>query len=857
MIKDFLTPPVFSDVEKTRIAHTFHVFLMALSSMLFLAIPVALLVSNQKMGALIILLIALAVNLFTLQIARRGKVRLAIRGYLIYSWFNSATFIFLAGASLSTASGLFIPIIALATLFLGIRSGLVTTGLALIYLFVLVILNQVGFVIPQFFILTEFTRWIVFLFSSILVLIPLTLIHGNLLNALQTANKQLRQLQDVEITLRESEERFRLISSVISDYTFFSRLNDEGGFDNVLLTGALEAITGYSSEEFLVSGRWRSTLHPEDIAEDDRTLQILGQNKPAISKVRIIQKSGDIRWVTVYAHPIWDNEQNKLAGITGAVQDITERKRAEQIQTVLFNISRAGTETKSLRELLEFTHEQLQTLIPANNFYVALYDPKTELYSFPYGVDEYDTNWEPHALKDSLTDYVRRNSKPMIITGETHQQMTEELGLELIDTWSEVWIGAPLKTVNGVVGVIALQDYESSSAYKQEDLELLSYVSENIARVIESKRYELELQQYASRLESLVDERTHELSSAKERLELILNNTSDALAFAESNGDILIANPAFSMTFGDNVTESIEYILQSIGDDEHVELICDAMIKVINNKETQRIEIQIISKESESIDIDIALIPVSMNNGNNKNGILLSARDITHMKEVERLKSQFVDDAVHDLATPITGLSTRLYLLKRSPERLTEHLHSLENQVEHLRNLLDDLRTLSHLDQGKIVLSLEMCNINNIVKRVFDTYEPVAIEKQQSLIMQLQAKLPDAKLDIRQVERIIVNLLSNAINYTSEHKKITIETGTDNEMLIIQVTDEGMGISAEDLTHVFERFYRSDEARSNLSSGTGLGLAIAKEIVERHGGTISAESEIGKGSIFTVELPLV
>jgi signal transduction histidine kinase len=197
-----------------------------------------------------------------------------------------------------------------------------------------------------------------------------------------------------------------------------------------------------------------------------------------------------------------------------------------------------------------------------------------------------------------------------------------------------------------------------------------------------------------------------------------------------------------------------------------------------------------------------------------------------------------------------------LYLLKRTPEKLDEHLRKLENQVEHLRNLLDDLRSLSQLDQGKFTLTVETSDINQIVAHVYDTYEPVAISKGQTLHLITDPQIPEILVDKRQIERVFVNLVANAINYTPHDKAITVRTLRDENAVVFSIADEGMGISAEDLPHIFERFYRTDVARSTQSTGTGLGLAIVKEIVEQHGGSVTVESELGKGSTFTVRLPV-
>lgn len=388
------------------------------------------------------------------------------------------------------------------------------------------------------------------------------------------------------------------------------------------------------------------------------------------------------------------------------------------------------------------------------------------------------------------------------------------------------------------------------------EVEAFAVFSRNIT---EERRLQEELQRYADRLEQLVEERTLELRQAKEEIELILNSTRDAIALALPNGDIRTVNPSFAALFGDRVRHNIERILWTLVSDDHITSVSTALINLLTQETDQRVEAQIHTADSAQ-DVDMAFVPVPLSQASNgggasRPGILVSIHDITQMKEIERFKARFIADAVHDLATPIAGLSMRLYLLRKSPEKLTEHLHALENQVEHLKNLLGDLRTLSQLDRGQLTLEQEPCDLNAQVLRVFDTYEPVAIGKRQSLTLDLDSSLPVILLDRKRIDRVLVNLISNAINYTPEEKAIRVQTRLEQNSVTLAVTDEGIGIDADDLPKVFERFYRTDRARQAYANGTGLGLAITKEVIEMHGGTVSVTSELGRGSTFTVRLP--
>ncbi|MEP6895035.1 MAG: PAS domain-containing protein [Chloroflexota bacterium] len=152
-------------------------------------------------------------------------------------------------------------------------------------------------------------------------------------------------------SLRAAEERYRLVSSVISDYTFFTTRGEDGLLHLSWTAGAFEKITGYTPDEFNTRGAWSSTIYPDDVRQDVHDMALLMNNQKVISEIRVVRKDGEVRWVRVYAHPIWDSENNQLAGIYGAVQDIHAQKQIEQEREKLIR----ELETKNA-ELEQFTY---------------------------------------------------------------------------------------------------------------------------------------------------------------------------------------------------------------------------------------------------------------------------------------------------------------------------------------------------------------------------------------------------------------------------------------------------------------------------------------------------------------------
>lgn len=395
----------------------------------------------------------------------------------------------------------------------------------------------------------------------------------------------------------------------------------------------------------------------------------------------------------------------------------------------------------------------------------------------------------------------------------------------------------------------------SLSPVREDDGNVNQYlfVAEDITK---RKQLEAEIQRYNDQLEQMVEERTTQLQQAKEETEVILNTTSDAIALTLPSGDIQKTNRAFRELFGDSVNQAIEQLLWVLADESSLESVAKTFLSVMYGDESQRIEASIETNNTKVIDADMMFSPVSQSN-TERSGLVLSLRDISHLKEFERFKTQFIANATHDLANPLATMKIRLHILQKSPERLNEHVGHLERQIERLEYLISELRTLSELDRGKATLQLEEFDVNQLVTEIVEAQQPIAEEKQQQLTLDIDNNLPLILADRYKIDRVIINLIANAINYTPIGGQVTIQTITTQKYVTLSVKDTGIGIAEEDLPHVFERFYRTTRAQQTDSQGTGLGLAIAKEIIELHSGTIQVTSQVNSGTNFITELPII
>ncbi len=237
-------------------------------------------------------------------------------------------------------------------------------------------------------------------------------------------------------------------------------------------------------------------------------------------------------------------------------------------------------------------------------------------------------------------------------------------------------------------------------------------------------------------------------------------------------------------------------------------------------------------------------------------GYVMVMQDITYLKELDRIKSEFVSIVSHDVRTPLTTIRGYVSLLPRvgplNP-RQQEFVEKVERAMQTIVELLNNLLDLSRLEAG-YALSIETCSLAEILNEAAQIIRPQAEEKQHALILEIPPDLPPIQGDPRRLEQVFLNLLSNAVKYTPPGGRITLRARVQEGHIAVQVSDTGVGIPPADLPHIFSKFYRVHR-EGEAAEGTGLGLAIVKSIVERHGGRVWAESELGKGSTFTVLLP--
>jgi PAS domain S-box-containing protein len=389
----------------------------------------------------------------------------------------------------------------------------------------------------------------------------------------ESAAQDLEERKRAETALRESIVIYRQAIESTGGVPYYQSYSDDGRTIHYDFIGeGILQLTGYGPDEFN-SAIWDSLVLEAHLAGDlsghtwKEAIRKTRSGENPIStwkcEYRIKARDGKIHWVFDSAVELRD-ENGVSHGSIGLYRDITEAKRAEQVQQAIYRISQAVVTTASLDELYHSIHDILGELMPVENFYIALYDSTNDLLSFPYYVDLYDQPPPPSKPERGLTEYVIRTKKPLWAPEEVFRKLVQEEEVEVVGSDSFDWIGVPLKLEERVTGVMVAQSYTEGVLYNQEDLDLMEFVSTQVAVSIERKKAEDALRV------SLVETRKH-----AERLAL-LNRIARAIS-TTLNLDTLLeivfqeitsVVPADSFFVGlyDRQTEQIEFRIRVDGD---------------------------------------------------------------------------------------------------------------------------------------------------------------------------------------------------------------------------------------------------------------------------------------------------
>ncbi|MFB4166693.1 two-component system histidine kinase PnpS [Virgibacillus sp. JSM 102003] len=339
----------------------------------------------------------------------------------------------------------------------------------------------------------------------------------------------------------------------------------------------------------------------------------------------------------------------------------------------------------------------------------------------------------------------------------------------------------------------------------------------------------------------------------EKQLSTVIDNTQSGLVLLDEKGYIHLVNRKFISMFGGKPQKYNGFLYYEVLDNEKIhKTVQQTFLYEENVKESFT---QVFEADKKYIEIVGAPI---FNERNMLKGAVLVLYDITHLKKLELMRKDFVANVSHELKTPITSIKgfaeTLLDGAMNDRETLENFLTIINEESERLQGLIEDLLTLSRLEKDEFMLVRTTLNMSEIVDEVLPIINQSAKQKGISLTAEAGDNIT-IQADKERVKQVMINLLTNALSYTSEEGEVRLEITDTEDIVHIQVSDTGIGISQEAIPRIFERFYRVDKARSRNTGGTGLGLAIVKHIVEVHEGKITVDSELNNGSTFHVYLP--
>jgi two-component system, OmpR family, phosphate regulon sensor histidine kinase PhoR len=340
-----------------------------------------------------------------------------------------------------------------------------------------------------------------------------------------------------------------------------------------------------------------------------------------------------------------------------------------------------------------------------------------------------------------------------------------------------------------------------------------------------------------------------ELSAEKNKLAGVLANMADGVIMTGADGRIQLANRTAGRLLGFSDAEASGRPVIEVVRDHEVE---DLLKECLKSGREQAVQFE--SGISRKF---LRALAVPTTADKNK-GVLLLFQDLTGVKALQTMRRELIGNMSHELRTPIAGIKAMAETLREGAigekDIAADFLARIEAEADRLAHMVSELTQLSQIETGQAELKMEPVPVNSLVEDVLKQMAPLAERAQVTLAAELAAGLPAVEADRERIRQTVINLVHNAIKFNHPGGSVTISTFGDHDTVSVSVADTGVGISPDDLPHVFERFYKADRARSG--GGSGLGLAIAKHTVQAHGGTIRARSEPGKGSRFTFTLPV-
>lgn len=537
------------------------------------------------------------------------------------------------------------------------------------------------------------------------------------------------------------------------------------------------------------------------------------------------------------------------------------RQQAEEL-SILHQLGQVTAVTLDIDTLLEKTTELIAAKFYPNLFAFILFDADLQTFHVHPSARGVPDSFIGRATPVRKNSIVRR----VLETGEpywTNDIRKDEYYVE-VDPLTRSEIMVPLQMRGSIIGVLNVESPEVN-AFSERDINFLTTLAANVTAVIERAGLYEELQQQADQLARQVAERTAELQMERDRTLAILENAGEGIILLDAEDLLLYANPAFLQQTGYEESELTQRPAMIFISRETPQKIVREMIRTVRDGRQWSGELKNQRKDGSQYDVAVTVTPV-LNEENEVAGYVAVQSDISRLKELERLKAQFISNISHDLRTPLTNIKTYISLLERGkPEKKPHYFQVLHQETDRLARLIEHLLDMSRLDAEFEIDPQVTTAVKQIWQKLQGDFTELAHQRDVTLYWDEPADsyliMPRLQMAERHVEKILWQLLDNALAYTQPGGTVLVsvgmETKNDKDMIWFRIKDTGAGIAEADKPFIFDRFYRGELAREGNVPGTGLGLAIVQRIVDRYDGRIEWDSQPGQGTWFTVWLPAV
>jgi two-component system phosphate regulon sensor histidine kinase PhoR len=428
-------------------------------------------------------------------------------------------------------------------------------------------------------------------------------------------------------------------------------------------------------------------------------------------------------------------------------------------------------------------------------------------------------------------------------------------GMEVLDQVRIIDPNLPVIVITGYATVESAVEAMKKGAY---DFIPKPFTPDQLRIVVKRALERRSLQKEAEFLRKERERSLRDIATEKSKIKTIINCMGDGVLVCDQDGCVVLTNPAASRMLMTSETSLLGNSLSQC------HLSSDLSKTIEESLQAKDIGYTSVSQElslGESQEIFLRAHTAQVRNDLGETmGSVTVLQDISHLKELDKMKSEFIAMVTHELRAPIAAVEQQLtVILNKMAGEVTEKQEQLlsrdKERTKGLLDLIKDLLDLSKIEAGKMVQYKEPLALQEVIQRVVDLMKVEAENKKIDLRFTVPPEIPLINADRNSMEGIFTNLISNAIKYTPEGGKVLVKLGEEGGFLKATVPDTGIGIKKEDLSRIFDKFYRVKTSETRQIVGTGLGLSIVKSIVDAHLGSISVESEEEKGTTFTILFP--